>query len=53
MREGDPADYIVVTDLTEFRVQQTVINGEVVAEGWSDQLPGLTERTRQQIYLHT
>ncbi|SOD78348.1 adenine deaminase [Spirosoma fluviale] len=32
LREGDPADYIVVNNLNEFKVQQTVINGEVVAE---------------------
>ena len=28
LRLGDPADYIVVDDLTDFRVQQTVIDGE-------------------------
>ncbi|WP_018623098.1 adenine deaminase [Spirosoma luteum] len=32
LREGDPADYIIVNNLQDFRVQQTVINGEVVAE---------------------
>jgi adenine deaminase len=32
LREGDPADYIVVSDLQTFHVQQTVINGEVVAD---------------------
>lgn len=31
LREGDPADYIVVENLQDFRVQQTVIDGEVVA----------------------
>ena len=41
LREGDPADYIVVTDLTEFRVQQTVINGEVVAEDGQTNIPDL------------
>ena len=32
LREGDPADYIVVDDLTNFRVWQTVIDGQTVAE---------------------
>ncbi|CCH52599.1 adenine deaminase [Fibrisoma limi BUZ 3] len=31
LREGDPADYIVVTNLTTFDVEQTVINGQAVA----------------------
>ncbi len=32
LREGDPADFIVVDNLTNFRVMQTYINGELVAE---------------------
>jgi adenine deaminase len=32
LREGDPADYLVVNNLQEFQLQQTVINGQVVAE---------------------
>ena len=32
LREGDPADFIVVKDLKEFNVAQTYINGEPVAE---------------------
>ena len=32
LQEGDLADFIVVDDLIDFRVRQTVINGEVVAE---------------------
>lgn len=32
LRQGDLADFIVVDDLIDFRVRQTVINGEVVAE---------------------
>lgn len=41
LREGDPADFIVVTDLTELRVQQTVINGEVVAQNGQSMIPDL------------
>jgi adenine deaminase len=32
LREGDAADFIVATDLKNFNVQQTFINGELVAE---------------------
>ncbi|MEO6844273.1 MAG: adenine deaminase [Ginsengibacter sp.] len=32
LREGDPADFIVINDLTEFNVKATYINGELVAE---------------------
>ncbi len=32
LRPGDPADFIVVNDLTDFRVRQTYIDGKLVAE---------------------
>jgi adenine deaminase len=32
LRTGDPADFIVVTDLEKFKVQKTYINGQLVAE---------------------
>ncbi len=32
LRLGDPADFILVEDLKEFKVKQTFINGEMVAE---------------------
>ncbi len=32
LREGDAADFIVVEDLQQFKVQQTYINGQLVAE---------------------
>ncbi|CAM3464154.1 Adenine deaminase [Flavobacterium longum] len=32
LRENDPADFVVVEDLTHFKVVQTYINGELVAE---------------------
>ena len=32
LREGDDADFIVVDELKNFKVQQTFINGELVAE---------------------
>jgi len=41
LREGDPADYIVVDDLERFIVRQTVINGTVVAESGQSFIPDL------------
>ncbi len=32
LHEGDPADFIVVDDLKDFNVQQTYINGQLVAD---------------------
>jgi adenine deaminase len=32
LREGDPADFIIVKDLIDFKVIQTYIDGELVAE---------------------
>ncbi|GAB4055785.1 adenine deaminase [Spirosoma litoris] len=41
LREGDPADYIVVDSLQSFTVQQTVINGDIVAENGKSNIPDL------------
>jgi adenine deaminase len=32
LREGDPADFIVVSNLQDFQLQKTYLNGELVAE---------------------
>jgi len=32
LREGDPADFIIIDDLKEFNVLKTFINGELIAE---------------------
>ncbi len=39
LRVGDPADFIVVTNLTDFAVQQTYLDGELVAENGACLLP--------------
>ena len=39
LAEGDPADFIVVKDLVSFEVQQTYIDGELVAEHGQARLP--------------
>lgn len=41
LREGDPADYIVVDNLQSFQVQKTVINGEIVAENGTSHIRDL------------
>ena len=41
LRLGDPADYIVVDNLTNFQVLQTVIDGETVAEDGRSLIPDL------------
>lgn len=39
LRVGDPADFIVVNNLTEFAVQQTYLDGQLVAENGQCLLP--------------
>ncbi len=41
LQQGDLADFIVVDDLVTFRVRQTVINGEAVAEAGESLIPDL------------
>ncbi len=39
LRVGDPADFIVVDNLTDFRVRQTYLDGQLVAENGQSRLP--------------
>ena len=32
LEEGDPADFIIVEDLTDFKVKETYIDGQLVAK---------------------
>ncbi|GAB2790762.1 adenine deaminase [Hymenobacter luteus] len=41
LQPGDPADFIVVNNLTDFRVQQTYLNGELVAENGQTLIPAV------------
>jgi adenine deaminase len=41
LREHDPADFIVVNNLTDFHVQQTYINGQLVAMNGKSLLPDI------------
>lgn len=42
LREEDPADFIVVSNLTDFEVRQTYIDGQLVAEKGKTLLPAVT-----------
>jgi adenine deaminase len=41
LREGDPADFIVVDNLLDFNILQTYIDGELVAENGKSLIPDL------------
>lgn len=41
LREGDPADFIIINDMERFRVMHTVINGQVVAENGKTLIPDI------------
>jgi adenine deaminase len=42
LREGDPADFIIVKDLQEFEVMQTYIDGRLVAENGTSKITAET-----------
>lgn len=48
LREGDPADFVQVADLKEFKVSATWINGEKVAENGKTLLPKLSSSAPNQ-----
>lgn len=50
LRAGDPADYIVVDNLRDFRVLQTVIDGQLVAETGTSRLPDLRSEHVNQFH---
>ncbi len=43
LRQGDPADFIVVDSLERFEVSATYIDGQLVAEAGQSRLPHITE----------
>lgn len=48
LKEGDDADFIVVKDLTDFKVMKTFINGELVSENGKS----LIQRVDEEIINH-
>jgi adenine deaminase len=47
-KQGDPANFIVVNDLINFKVKQTYINGTLVAEEGNSLIPFVKENTINQ-----
>jgi adenine deaminase len=45
LREGEPADFVVVDNLTNFTVLQTYIDGECIAENGVSKIENLTSET--------
>ena len=45
LKENDPADFIIVEDLVNFKVQQTYINGELVAENGKSNIEDIAFET--------
>lgn len=43
LQENDPADFCIVTDLTDFKVAQTYIDGKLVSENNSTLIPSIKE----------
>ncbi|MBD2715876.1 adenine deaminase [Microvirga sp. STR05] len=52
LRENDPADFIVVNNLIDFRVQQTYLNGELVAENGQTRIPSVPGREVNNFHAH-
>ena len=52
LREGDPADFIAVDDLTDFRVRQTYLNGELVAENGETLIPAVPVKVVNNFTAH-
>ncbi len=45
LQQGDPADFILVDDLNNFKVKQNFIGGELVAENGKTKIPSVDEST--------
>jgi len=50
LREGDPADFLVVEDLRDFRVRQTYVDGRLVAENGRSLWPYRVPETPNQFH---
>ncbi|MBW3127702.1 adenine deaminase [Hymenobacter profundi] len=52
LREGDAADFIVVDNLQDFTVQQTYLNGELVAENGRTLIPAVPVEVINNFVAH-
>jgi adenine deaminase len=53
LKENDPADFIVVEDLVDFKVKQTFINGELVAENGQSFIEHVSFETPNNFNINT
>lgn len=44
LQEGDAADFIIINNPTEFKILQTYLNGEIVAENGVSKIPNLPSK---------
>lgn len=44
LQTGDPADFIIINDLDQFEIEQTYINGELVAENGNSYINNVEEK---------
>ena len=52
LRAGDPADFILVDNLHDFRVQQTYLDGQLVAENRQSRLPAAPIQVVNNFHAH-
>ncbi|MET6989431.1 adenine deaminase [Sediminicola arcticus] len=52
LKEGDAADFIVVEDLKNFKVVETYINGELVAENGNSKIAAIPFETPNNFKVH-
>lgn len=52
LKEGDDADFIIVEDLKDFKVVQTYINGELVAENGRSNIAAIPFETPNNFKVH-
>jgi adenine deaminase len=48
LRKNDPADFILVNNLSEFKVEQTYVNGQLVAENGKSLIPNVQSKIVNQ-----
>ncbi len=53
LRENDPADFIVVNNLTDFKIEQTYIEGELVSENRRSLLDYIPAKTPNNFHAKT
>lgn len=52
LRVGDPADFLIVENLADFKVHQTYINGQLVAEDSRSKITGADKETNEFPFIN-